>query len=186
MNIKRFQSVSRLLSKILLAVGSIPIVSLMIFGIGYFFLRDYSIDINFSSGQYTMFTASKSWTADVLSLQSQERLVEWWLATGVAIIYLYSCFRGSLLFRQLSLGETPFTPQFVKSLKTISFLLIGCDIGVHVLYALAMTLILMFNGGGYHLEIGIGNPLIAGLVIYCIAGVINYGIELQRLSDDVV
>lgn len=182
MKIKRFQSVCRFLSIILFVSGFITVAAIGVTGISYLF-GNRSMEFSLKLGPYALF-ASMIRGASLTKFQVQS--VSWVIATCASLVYFYSCIKGSELFKQLSLGVTPFSTEFVTSLKKISFLLIACDIGIHLSYSLMRTLMMLYNGGGYELVLGFSNSTLIGLAIYCIAGVINYGIELQKLSDDVV
>lgn len=179
MNIKRFQLVCRFLSIVLLIIAFIEVAVIAVTGIAAL-LGSHSMAFSIPH----VFSTSVVW--GVFPTEMQKQIVIWVVTACSSIVTVYISIKGSQLFSQLSLGVTPFSAHFARSLKKISFLLIACDIGTYLAYSLMMTVLMMFNGGGYELSIGFGNSTLIGLAIYCIAGVINYGIELQKLSDDVV
>ena len=87
------------------------------------------------------------------------------------------------LFLALANGATPFQTSFVKKLKTISQLIIAIDVGIPLLYSALITIL---AESGYQFQIGVTYWTIIGLIIYCTAEILSYGISLQELSDDTI
>ena len=77
-----------------------------------------------------------------------------------AIVYAVILLSLSALFKSIAVKQTPFTPQIAKSLKVIGIVLIIVSI-----------------------PLGLGN-LVFAFCVFAFAYVIQYGCELQLLSDE--
>lgn len=180
MNIKRFRFVCRLLSTLL---NFIAILSAAIIVIGLFVSifgkqgleqAGFTIDdtnfsfIHFHSGQFSLKT---------------ERLAALFVAPPFFSVFAYTLWKGGQLFNGLELGMRPFSASFVESVKHISKLLIILDLFLPVAYSLAMSLLIK---NGYYISLGFTETFITGLILYVVAEIFNYGIELQDLSDETI
>lgn len=177
MNIKRFQSVCRFAQVVLTILAAISLFVLLGTVFVYFFgssSSSISMDFNiFTIASFQMNTPTKA----------QEEFAA--LLTGIPALslYFYTLFKGSKLFDQLSEGDTPFSNAFSKQLKTISLILIASDIIAPLIYSFVLSIVMET---GYFLQIHLSSDFVVGIILYCTAEVLNYGIKLQKLSDDTV
>ena len=100
---------------------------------------------------------------------------------------------AGIVFRDISLGESPFTLKQARRIRAIAWLLLLCALteallptGGIVAYQVAGGVF----GTEYHtspistsLRIG---PIIVALVFFVLSSVFKYGVTLQELSDDTV
>ncbi|MHC5372189.1 hypothetical protein ACYSNU_00150 [Enterococcus sp. LJL120] len=182
MGIKGFQKVARILYWFFLItylVKLVPLVFLTLTGIIFMFLDEGGAYL-YEPATYTLFTA------DVNSLQQDNlamKIIDFCSIFLSNFALITSCYLGSEIFYSLSLGETPFSPWFVRKIRNISFLLVLEGLYAGVLYSVLQSLAMP---NGYLITLGVGPSLFIGLIMYAVAGIIQYGIELQKLSDDVI
>lgn len=98
-------------------------------------------------------------------------------------ITFYILLKGSQLFKKLSNGLTPFSDEFSKSLKVLGLVLIVTDIVAPFLYSTTLTL---FIEDGYYIQIVFTSRLLTGFILYAGSQILDYGKELQQLSDHTV
>ena len=98
-----------------------------------------------------------------------------------AVLFIAASLGISLiLLRSIRKGETPFCQKNVHKLKILAILLILFE---PVRFALDYIAQYYQGGDIGHLSLG-GTVLTAGLVIYCVALVFQYGIALQEQVDE--
>ncbi|MFO8069971.1 MAG: DUF2975 domain-containing protein [Alkalibacterium sp.] len=176
MNIKRFRTVSKLLSFSLKLIGAFCIVIILIGIIFTFFIDNVAFIVGFPENSLILFQDSRVTEAD----HAFTSLI---IAPLFLAVYSYILFKGSFLFDHLANGETPFTFDFAESVKWISFLLITFDIILPLLYSLIVNL---RADEGFYFNFGLTSSFFIGLILYIVSGVLKYGISLQELSDDTI
>lgn len=176
MNVKRFQTFSRFIAIFLILIGVIQVLAL------FFVLTssEWASHVNQSNqitNGFTFSIASRTISEfrEVLTLK-----IILIITTAAEIFTLWMAQR---LFLALANGATPFQTPFVKKLKTISRLIIVIDVGTPLLYSALITIL---AESGYQFQIGVTYWTIIGLIVYCAAEILNYGISLQELSDDTI
>lgn len=176
MNVKRFQTFSRFIAIFLILIGVIQVLAL------FFVLTssEWASHVNQSNqitNGFTFSIASRTISGfrEVLTLK-----IILIITTAAEIFTLWTAQR---LFLALANGATPFQTPFVKKLKTISRLIIAIDVGTPLLYSALITIL---AESGYQFQIGVTYWTIIGLIVYCAAEILNYGISLQELSDDTI
>lgn len=175
MNIKQFRNVCRLLSGLFKVLAGLGIALLIL---GFFFtVSTETSSFNFDIDGFSFFVAQKNHIEE--ETWSTAALI---IAPLVICLHVYIFFKGSALFDQLTKGYSPFNSEFTQSVKLISLILIISDISLPLLYSLIVT----FLTDGYYLNIALGNSFVIGLILYAVAEIFNYGIELQELSDDTI
>ncbi|WP_423188706.1 DUF2975 domain-containing protein [Alkalibacterium sp. f15] len=177
MNIKRFRTVSKLLSWTLKIIGSV-FIAFLILGLILTLFADTgaSFTINMPENPFISFQDSRVTEAD----HAFTSLI---MAPLFLAVYCYILFKGSFLFDRLANGETPFTFDFAESVKWISLLLIAFDIILPLLYSLIINI---RADEGFYFNFGLSSTFLIGLILYTVSGVLKYGISLQELSDDTV
>lgn len=178
MNVKRFQKICKVLSGLLLFMIVFLIV-VMILGFwattnegpsGYF-------DMKIGQG----FTISNM----IMNAATEHQMM---IATIIAVIPVFigeffALWKGSRIFALLAEGQSPFQQKLVKNIKTIGIVLIVLDVATPLLYSAALTLLMSY---GFYFQFSLSSWLLVGLILYCAAEILNYGIALQELSDDTV
>lgn len=176
MNVKRFQTFSRFIAIFLL----FSIIMQFIVLLFLVTTHGWSLD-----------TESTSLKADGFYFSVHNLIISDFykeLAAKIALItaslgVIIALWQGRAIFLALTKGTTPFQPFFVKKLKVISKLIVAVDILPFVVYSVGLTLLAR---SGYHFQIQVGYWTIIGLIVYCAAEILNYGISLQELSDDTI
>lgn len=90
---------------------------------------------------------------------------------------------ASRIFADFSNGETPFSQLQVKRMSMIArgVLLVA------VLQSLVYSIILNILIGKFTtLDFELDSLFVLGLILYCVAGMFSYGVQLQEISDDIV
>lgn len=175
MNVKRFRFVCRLLSglfKVLAALG----VGMLILGI-FFTLFNETASFSYDIGGFSLFVAQTNHIEE--ETFSTAALI---IAPILISLFIYVLLKGSSLFDQLTEGHSPFNSEFTHTIKKISLILIIPDLIMPLLYSLIVTLLT----DGYYLNVAVGSSFIIGLILFAVAEIFNYGIELQELSDDTI
>lgn len=105
------------------------------------------------------------------------------MLTGILSTVVMSAilFVVSFIFKDMSLGSTPFTIKNANRLRVISLLLIALSVVVPPLKML-FTLI-FFTSVRAYFSISVGQ-LIFAIIFFCLALIFEYGAELQRESDE--
>ena len=176
MNVKKFEKISKFLSILLKLVCIFIILGLIGFILLIIFKRDNltmnipkpSFPINYQKGDVS--ESAKFIAGAIVVIPSM-------------LIYFYAFFRGSQFFNKLSKGETPFSISNYRILKKIGLIIAITNFIFPLIYSLVTTLL---SPDGYYLIVGIDVETIIGLMIYCMAEVIRYGVNLQELSDETV
>lgn len=178
MNVKRFRQICNLLSYILKFFLAITAV-MTVFIINSIFAdpgNTITPFIDLSSRTFVQYGRGHYADAD-LALTAKI------IIPIVTATYAYIFWKASSLFSYLADGETPFSPFFSRSVKVISVLMIVHDLIVPLLHSLILSMIME---NGYSFSFGLSGYFFYGLTFYVAAEVLNYGIELQQLSDETV
>ena len=176
MNVKKFEKMSKFLSILLKLVSIFIILSLVGFILFLIFKRD-NLTINAPVPSFPISGVS----GDVP--ESAKFIASAVVAIPSMLIYFYAFLKGSQFFNKLSKGETPFSISNYKILKEIGLIVAIANFIFPLIYSLIATLL---TPNGYYLIVGIDVETIIGLIIYCMAEVIRYGVNLQELSDETV
>jgi len=176
MNVRKFEKISKFLSILLKLVSGFIVLGL----IGLILL------LIFKRNNLTMSIPTPSFPINSVSgdvPDSAKFIAGVIVAIPSMLIYFYAFFRGSQFFNNLSKGETPFSISNYKILKEIGLIVAITSFIFPLIYSLVATLL---TPNGYYLIVGIDVETIIGLMIYCMAEVIRYGVNLQELSDKTV
>ncbi len=173
---RKFEKIAKFLSILLKLVSTFIILGLIGLVLLLIFKRD-SLAMNFPVPTFPI----KVGNGDVP--ESAKLISGAILAVPSMLIYFYVFFKGSEFFNKLSQGETPFSINNYKILKEIGLIVTITNFISPLIYSLITTLLMP---DGYYLIIGIDVETIIGLIIYCMAEVIRYGVTLQDLSDETV
>jgi hypothetical protein len=95
---------------------------------------------------------------------------------GIAILK-----NAYMIFKDISVTARPFEKIYVKRLKTIALIMIVSDFGLSFVQGITQAIM-----GGH-----IGGRLdyfnvFAGILIYCLALIFDYGADLQKQSDETI
>lgn len=176
MNVKRFQTFSRFIAIFLILIGVIQVLAL------FFILTssEWASHVDQSNQVINGFRFS---IASRTISEFREVLVLKIILTITVAAEVFTLWIAQRLFLELANGATPFQTSFVKKLKNISQLIISIDVGIPLLYSALITIL---AESGYQFQIGVTYWTIIGLIIYCTAEILSYGISLQELSDDTI
>lgn len=177
MNIKLFRQICKGSSVILKVVAVFMAIAVVTSLYGYFF-TDSTIWFNLNMPTFPILHSGRNSPTE--AQRQLAALIEVPFATTLGI-YIY--WKGSQLFNYLAKGHTPFSYEFAQSIKRLALVLIISDIILPLIRSLVVTT-LMENG--YYFLIGVNASLMIGLILYAVSEIFNYGIELQRLSDETV
>ena len=180
MNIKRFQTISKIISIILKFT---VIIMLGVVLLGVFFLNDYKLDIVFNSIIEDPIFHISSYHVEHLEYSNIIKNSLQITAVLEIAVLSYVYWRSAQLFKDLSIGEKPFTTRFAQSVKSISLIIIASDLLFPLLLSLIITLQLE---RGYYLMFDFTSMFLFGLMLYVFSGIFYYGIELQTLADDTI
>lgn len=175
MNIKKFQSVCRLTSILLILTAVFSLLSVAM--VGFWSIRGGDVSFSLFSN-FTIVQSARN-TIDF----PYQNTVDIFFAIPLMAVLFYSLLKGSKLFKQLANGQTPFSKDFSRSLKVLGLVLIVTDVFAPLLYSTVLTLLIE---DGHYFHIHFSSPLIIGLILYAGAHILNYGKELQHLSDHTV
>lgn len=177
MNIKLFRQICKVSSILLKGVAVYMAIVIVIGLYGYFF-TDRTIWFNLNMPSFPILHSVRNSPTE--SQKQLAALIEVPFATTLGI-YIY--WKGSQLFNYLAKGQSPFSFEFSRSIKRLALLMIISDIILPLFRSLMVTT-LMENG--YYFLVGVNASLMIGLILYAVSEIFNYGIELQRLSDETV
>ena len=177
MFVKKFESASRMLSILFKIMFYIMIVSFIAI-LTLFILKKESLTMPPISVSFPILAMQKN-TMTQATLAISTVLT----ALPLIIIFAYIFVKSSSFFEGLSKGQTPFSEKNYKLLKNIAILLMITSLIAPLLYSLIASLNMK---NGYYIMFGIDSDLLVGLIIYCMAEIIRYGVTLQQLSDDTV
>ena len=108
------------------------------------------------------------------------------LNTIITAVVLAVLFIASGMLKSLKSGYTPFTKVNVKRLKVISILLIAIE-PIQMIFGGIFNALRPLTASGEKIvsvtSMG-GMVIVLGLIVFCIALVFEYGIELQTQSDE--
>lgn len=176
MNVKKFENISKFLSVLLKIVsvfiflGIVGLILLLIFKRDSLTMNVPIPSFPISSGSGDVPETAKFLAGVIVAIPSM-------------FLYLYAFFRGSQFFSKLAKGETPFSVSNYKLLKEIGIIVTVTTFIMPLVYSLVVTINMT---EGHYFILGIDSETIIGLIIYCMAEVIRYGVTLQELSDETV
>lgn len=177
MNIKRFRTVCNITSILMKIIAGFCILVLLVM-----------LSTSISSNSTFVYTFEVTYFPIFNALNGPLNASETQLASLIifpftASIYSFIFIRGGQLFKYLAKGTSPFELTFAKKVKQISLLLILSDIFLPLVYSLLVTVIME---GSYYILVGLSSSFIIGLILYAVSEILNYGIELQKLSDNTI
>lgn len=184
MKVKRFQKVARWLEWILLFFSGLELLLIVPAILAYLKIGGITFDFEpkFMLITFSEFRSSvPSGPGDHVGV-----IIDAISLVLILLIYCFIFYQGALLFRGLADGLSPFTPKFLAKLKLISFTMIGSSLFAGYLQPLLTRIILGMLHLDYNVVYGLQSSFVYGLILYVVAGIIHYGIELQKLADDVV
>lgn len=106
------------------------------------------------------------------------------LGTIERIALSYVAWQGSIFFSLLEKETSPFSMTVYRILRKIGLLLIAIELFVPFTYSIVLSFIEIKAFDWY--IIAFSGQFMIGFVIYFMAEVIRYGVNLQQFSDDVV
>lgn len=178
MNVKRFQRICKVVSVVLLlVVGYFLFVSLFMLFVWLRGNNELFINLKIPSGLVLYTVRTDTATEKQQLISSVVALIPESLST------LYILFKGSRLFAWLGKGNSPFQPTFVKAVKRIGILMMAVDALTPLLYSAVLSLLLP---SGYYFQLHFSSLFLIGIIFYCLAEILHYGITLQQLADDTV
>lgn len=177
MNMKRFQLVCKV-AAVLLKILAIMALCMVVFGLFFilFTKSNMYFTIDVSSRSFIFFVKNQP-------TEAEENLAALILSPPLLIVSAYTFWRGSSLFEKLMDGDTPFSFDFAQSVKGLSLIIIMMDILTPLLYSLILTIIMK---AGYYFTFGLSSYFFIGLLLYIVAEILHYGVNLQQLSDETV
>ncbi len=170
MQIETFRKVSQFLSISFKMIATFALVFLFII----LFNEDSSFTLD--TGQYLSFFWTNSYVTpkDFISASS-------FIAPVILAFLSYILFHSSFLFDRLVEGESPFTFEFVESLREISILLMISDVVVPLVYTVAINVI---SDQGRYFHFSLSYIFTIGLILYLVSAILNYGINLEELKKN--
>ncbi|GAA0358393.1 hypothetical protein GCM10008932_08870 [Alkalibacterium iburiense] len=174
MNVKHFRFICKLLSGLFKGLATVGI-GIVVLGF-YLVLFTDTGSFNFEIDGFSLFVSQSYIEEEIFSTAA---LI---VSPYIIGLFAYVLFKGSSLLDQLEAGHSPFNSTFAYNLKKISLVLIISDISTPLLYSLFVTLL----ADGHYFNIALGSSFVIGLILYAVAEIFNYGIELQELSDDTI
>lgn len=180
MNLSRFQNLCGVINFVLKCIVVGCIISL-IGNIGSYVNGNFHVSKNFldgtpiigsSSGNLNMFTNTQLGQAQLITRSFM-------MAVFAALIFI-----GSNVLLDIWLGKTPFSEKQTRRMFLISTGIIVISIVRDPLYTIILS-ILSPAENTFSFSLGNG-MMVFGLVMLCMTGMVKYGVELQKLSDDTV
>ncbi|MHC5372191.1 hypothetical protein ACYSNU_00160 [Enterococcus sp. LJL120] len=184
MGVKKFQRIARWLGRIFCFFCGMQIIFVLLLVLNIFHVGDVSFDFN---PQFFMILRSEG--AGMRLGGSGAELQHWIDGTTGLCLFLANSFvfyQGGTIFQGLAKGESPFSKQYLHKLKLISFTLIGSGLFAGFVHPFVTKFLQNLFDQDYDILYGLDSGLIYGLILYVVAGVIHYGIELQKLAEDTV
>lgn len=186
MNIKRFQKLSSLLS-IAIRIICCAAVALSLISIIGTLINPGEFEIDSKNGDLLVYSTSVSQhSSDIDSAlyPNMSNLAGSIVNTICSIFFAYLTWRITLIFADFSFDETPFSLKQTKRLEFVAkgYLVIG--VAKPLLFSILYTFLI--RGKGYDISLGVHYLFFVGLLLYVIADIFNYGIELQKLSDETI
>ncbi|MEG0255073.1 MAG: DUF2975 domain-containing protein [Vagococcus sp.] len=178
MNTSKFKKLAKVLEVVLFLVSVFNLLSMFLLTFMYFFKENRNFLISPPNNGWSIFSAMKN-----MPNPSKQLLAGIIVAVPVLTIYSIIFFQSSRFFKRLSQNQTPFSEGNKKLLKRIGIALICLGVTPSLIYSLIVSVLTI---DGYYINFNIGVSFLVGLVVYCMAEVINYGLELQNFSEDVV
>lgn len=177
MNIKQFRIICKV-SSVLLKLTAACMTIVVITSLFTYFFTDRNIWFNLTIPDFTFYNAMRGPMEE--TDRQMAALIE---LPFTSLLGIYIFWKGSQLFKYLSEGHSPFVFEFAQSIKRLGIILILSDILLPLFRSLLVTIIME---GSYYLIVGVGSSLVIGLILYAVSEIFNYGIELQKLSDETV
>jgi len=181
MNIKRFRRLCNI-SSIILKGFTILAILVTVYAIFQIITGNTNVWFSYDGPSFPIFSSGGSMNGMPIT-ESEYRLAALILTPFLITISSYVMWRGAQLFKRLADGETPFNHKFAKSLKHLSVVLILTDIALPILYSIILSTI---YEDGHQFVIGLSSSFLIGIILYVIAEIFYYGIELQHLADETV
>lgn len=179
MNIARFRDLSWFLS------GVLKVVAILTVGTVLYGCFVYGTDGKQLFAQ--SFSSGVTWIGINTALQkvsSQSvylaNLFTWLLLAGMIF---WSLWTASKIFVDFSNGETPFDRLQVDRLSKIAKGILWASVLKSVIFSLVLNIL---AGRFVTFRFELGSMFILGLILYCVAGMFRYGVQLQEISDDIV
>ncbi|MCC5890794.1 MAG: DUF2975 domain-containing protein [Alkalibacterium sp.] len=177
MNIKQFRIICKVSSVLLKLTAAFLAISVVTSLYAYFF-TDTNIWFNLVIPDFPLRHSGMYFPSE--AEQQLAALIE---VPFSSLLAIYVFWKGGQLFKYLSEGQSPFSFKFAKSIKWLALILMISDIFLPLFRSMLVTLIME---EGYYFLFGVGSSLMIGLILYAVSEIFNYGIELQRLSDETV
>lgn len=174
LTVERFKAFSKFLS-VLSKLLAVLILSVLVIGSFNLFIRQ-----NFAAFSLDQTGAFSILLSDVVVKQAD---YDWAFSIVLPIILAflgYIFFKASYLFDYLAEGKTPFSYDFAQSVKVLGLLLVFFDLATSLLYIFLINFVVK---EGVFLYFSVSSFFFIGLILYLASGVLNYGINLQVLSD---
>lgn len=176
MSIKRFRLVCSIASILLKVIAGMTVIGVAIVAIfSLFGILDPSFSIDFSDAQI--------FSMGGVPTEAEEELTANILGPFFSVAIGIICWKGSQLFDQLYIGETPFRLSFAQSVRRIGLSIIAFDLLSPIIYSIVQSLV-MSNGNVFFLRMT--SMFLIGLILYVVSEMLYYGIHLQEFSDDTV
>lgn len=182
MNVERFRKISKGIS-IVLKMMAVLLVIIILFLVAGLFYKENSFEFTYDPPSFGFFAQRAVYTDGVRQMEEAQKMGAFIIAPLVALTEIYILFRGSSLFQYLADGYAPFAEKFAKAIKHLSIVLMVTDVLTPALYSLFVTI---FQKGGYFVSVGITSYFFFGLILYLVAEIFSYGIELHQLADETV
>lgn len=177
MKIKRFQKLSKFLSNLSKLVA-VLILSILIIGSFNLFIRENFATFSLGSmGSLSILFSDATVTQDDY---------EWAISIVLPVVLAflgYIFFKISYLFDYLAEGQTPFSHSFSQSVKVLGILLIFSDLATSLLYVFLVNFV---ANGGIFFYFSLSSFFFIGLILCLTSSILDYGINLQKLADDVI
>lgn len=152
---------------------------LFIIGIGSGFMN--VTDFELSQSPFTLFSSGYGTGTETAVTQIKEGYITLITGLTVNLVYAIMFFLASVVFEDISNGESPFTRLQVKRLKRLSWLFIGTFFIPIILQNILHWI--MIPGRYYNISLD-GTKLIAPILFYALAEIFSYGALLQREVDE--
>lgn len=176
MEIKRFQKLSKFLSNLSKLVA-VLILSILIIGSLNLFIRE-----NFATFSLDRVGSLSILFPDATVTQDD---YDWAISIVLPVVLAflgYIFFKTSYLFDYLAEGQTPFSHSFSQSVKVLGLFLIFSDLATSLLYIFLVNFVAK---GGIFFYFSLSSFFFIGLILYLTSSILNYGMNLQKLANDV-
>lgn len=176
MSIKRFRLVCSIASVLLKVGAGVSIIGVAIVAIfSLFGIFNPSFSVDFSDSQIFSMRGNPT--------EAEVQLTSNILGPFFFIIIGAIFWKGSKLFDELYLGETPFRSSFAQSVRRIALSIIAFDLLSPIIYSIVQSLVMSV---GHVFFLRMTSLFMIGLILYVVSEILFYGIHLQEFSDDTV